>query len=159
MEQLAEYFGEIGFHWLWFGVAMLLLATEALWGGFRFLGASLGGVAVGVLVHFYPYVHFQVQLLFFLVLAVGFIWLVDSYIKGRTSKIAELEALVRDKAWVGREIKLVNPIVNGRGVISLEDVQWRVEGEDCPAGQMVRIIDMARGLLKVEPLQPGPVNP
>ena len=155
MEQFAEYLGEIGFHWLWFGVATLLLLAEALWGGFRFLGASLGGALIGALVHFYPHVHFQVQLLFFLVLAVGFILLADSYIKGRTSRIAELEALVKDKAWVGREIKLVNPIVNGHGVISLEDVQWRVEGEDCQAGQMVRIVDMTRGLLKVEPLQPG----
>lgn len=153
MEQLSDYLSEIGFHWLWFGVATALLLAEVVWGGFRFLGASLGAAVVGGLIHFYPHVNFPVQLLFFGVLAAGFIWMIDAYMKERTAKVARLNALVQDKAWVGREIQLVNPIVDGRSVISLGDAQWAVEGEDCSAGQTVRIVDMAKGLLKVEPLK------
>lgn len=139
-------------HWLWFFVATVLLVLEAGLGGqyFRYMAASAAGLLVGALSYFFPYVPLLVQALFFVVFAVGFIWMAMRYVKNRLSDIEQLRQTIETKAYVGRELRLISEIKGGQGSQNIDGIVWQLEGEDCPAGEQVRIIDMAEGRLKVE---------
>jgi hypothetical protein len=56
----------------------------------------------------------------------------------------------RTAQYVGRVFTLEEPIVNGRGRIRVDDSTWRVEGEDCPAGSKIQVMDAEGVILKVE---------
>ena len=147
-----ELLEQFGFHWVWFGLATILLAIEAMVGSFRFLAASIGAAIVGGLAHFFPYVSFPVQLLFFVVIAAVLIWISGSYLKERMSKVSRLKEIVATKAYVGQQVKLVGGIRQGHGSIDIDGVVWSVKGRDCPEGSQVKVVDMAEGRLIVEPL-------
>lgn len=42
--------------------------------------------------------------------------------------------------YVGRELVLTEPVVNGRVRVHLDDTYWNAVGEDMPAGTHVRIV-------------------
>ena len=135
---------------IWFGVATLLLALEAMFGSFRYLAASIAAVAVGVLSYLYPYVAFPIQILFFSVIAAITVWMAHSYLAERQKKIDKLRKIVDDKAYVGRTIELRGGIRNGVGTIDIDGMVWRVKGRDCPTGTTARVIDMEENILIVE---------
>ena len=135
---------------IWFGVATFLLALEAMFGSFRYLAASIAAVAVGVLSYLYPYVAFPIQILFFSVIAAITVWMAHSYIAERQKKIAQLQQIVGNKAYVGRAVELRGGIRNGVGTIDIDGVVWRVKGRDCPAGTTARVVDMEGNILIIE---------
>jgi hypothetical protein len=137
-------------YWLWFGLATLLLALEAFFGSFMFLAASLAALTVGGLSHLYPYVGLEIQLLFFLVLASGVIWLTRSYLATRQEKIQKLQSAMQNQSYVGRELALVSPITDGYSSLNIDGVVWQLRGDDAPTGTQVRIVAMGEGFLQVE---------
>lgn len=149
-----EFLSQFDDYWFWFLVATVLLALEALLAGqhFRYLAASIAALAVGALSYFFPYVSFLIQVLFFSVFVAGFVWLAMRYIKNRLFDIEQLRNTIETKAYVGREFKLIGDISDGQGSLNVDGIVWRLEGEDCLAGEQVRIIDMAEGVLMVEPV-------
>jgi len=145
-----EIFDEYGYYWLWLGVSLVLLVLEVILGSFRYLAASVAAVALGGLSYFYPDVGLAVQCLFFGVFAAGFIWFSNSYLDDRVSKIEALHAMVKNKAYVGRELKLSSGINNGYTSVNIDGVVWQVLGDDCEAGTRVKVVDMAQAQLMVE---------
>lgn len=139
-------------YWLWFGLAALLLALEAFFGSFMFLAASVAALTVGGLSHLYPYVGLEIQLLFFVVLATGTLWLTRSWLATRQEKIEKLHATVQNQSYVGRELALVSPISDGYSSINIDGVVWQLRGDDAPAGTAVRVVAMGEGFLQVEKL-------
>lgn len=137
-------------YWLWFCLAMLLLALEAFFGSFMFLAASVAALTVGGLSHLYPYVGLEIQLLFFTVLASGTIWLTRSYLAARQEKLQKLQSAVQNQSYVGRELALVSPITDGVSSLNIDGVVWQLRGDDAPAGTQVRIVAMGEGFLQVE---------
>lgn len=137
-------------YWLWFGLAALLLALEAFFGSFMFLAASVAALTVGGLSHLYPYVGLEIQLLFFVVLATGIIWLTRSWLATRQEKIEKLHATVQNQSYVGRELALVSPISDGYSSINIDGVVWQLRGDDAAAGTAVRVVAMGEGFLQVE---------
>lgn len=138
---------------LWFVLAALLLGAEALRGGFSYLAAGVAALVVGTLHYLYPYVGVEIQLLFFLVIAAGLIWVTRSYLADRAERQRQLHDVIAQKQYVGREFALVSPISEGVSSLNIDGVVWQLRGEDAPAGSRVRIVAMGEGTLQVEPVQ------
>ena len=66
----------------------------------------------------------------------------------------------RTQAYMGKTYKVVEAIENGQGKIQVGDSVWLAEGEDCPIGGAVKVID-SRGnvlLIDVVPQNENPPN-
>jgi len=146
-----DYIAAFGFHWFWFAVASLLLIIELMHGRFIFMAASVAAVVVGGLSGVYQYVDFAVQGLFFVVAASGFIWMSRSFLKQRTQKIQQQQDILKNRSYVGRVMNLVSGIKGGHSSLNIDGMVWTIQGQDCPDGSRVKIVDMGEGWLKVEP--------
>lgn len=134
--------------WSWVVGGLVLLALELVVPGgiFLWLGFSaiVTGIASALIVIDWP-----VQVLIFGVLAVASvaIWL-RIRPHGKPSDRPFLNR--RANRYVGQEVVLAEPILDGFGRVILDDTTWRVSGPNLPAGQKIRIIDADGALLKVE---------
>jgi len=146
-----DYIAAFGFHWFWFSVASLLLIIEVMHGRFMFMAASVAAVVVGGLSGLYQDVGFVVQCLFFMVAALGFIWMSSSFLKQRTQRIQVQQDILKNRSYVGRVMNLVSGIEGGHSSLNIDGMVWTIQGQDCPAGAQVKIVDMGEGWLKVEP--------
>ncbi len=147
-----ELIYQLDMHWVWFGLATVLMLAEALFGKqFMFLTVSFSASLLGMLSYLYPYVSILVQLLFFVVVSIGLIWMVRSYLAERQAKIDAHQKLITTRHYVGQELTLVSSIENGRSTQDVDGTLWLLKGEDCAAGSQVKVIDMGNDWLKVEP--------
>lgn len=134
--------------WSWVVGGLVLLALELVVPGgiFLWLGFSaiVTGIASALIVIDWP-----VQVLIFGVLAVASvaIWL-RIRPHGKPSDRPFLNR--RANRYVGQEVVLAEPILDGFGRVILDDTTWRISGPNLPAGQKIRIIDAEGALLKVE---------
>ena len=53
--------------------------------------------------------------------------------------------------YVGRDYVLSEPLVNGKGKLSIEDTTWEVLGPDLPRGTRIKVTGVEGFRLKVEP--------
>ena len=56
----------------------------------------------------------------------------------------------RGRQYVGRVFSLHEPIVNGQGKIKVDDSLWKVQGEDCPSTEKVKVIAVQGTVFIVE---------
>jgi hypothetical protein len=56
----------------------------------------------------------------------------------------------RGDSLVGRSGDLVEPIVNGRGKVKIDDSVWRAEGKDAPVGTRMTVTGVQGAILKVD---------
>lgn len=52
--------------------------------------------------------------------------------------------------YVGRELVLAEPVVNGRGRVNLDDTYWNAAGDDMPTGTRVRIAAVDGMIFRLE---------
>lgn len=118
--------GVPGVHFLWFGVAALLAGAVAL----------LTGIT------------WPLQVVAFGLLAVAVVLTVRRFARSDivASDLPDLN--VRGQQYVGRSVRVEEPIENGRGKVRVGDTVWSAEGPDAPAGAHVRITG-ARGVVLV----------
>lgn len=145
-----DYIAAFGFHWFWFAVASLFLIIEVVHGRFIFMAASFAAVVVGGLSGIYLEMGFEMQCLLFVVLAPGFIWMTLATLKERMQKIQMQQDILKNRSYVGRVMALVSGIENGHSSLNIDGMVWTIQGQDCPAGAQVKIVDMGAGWLKVE---------
>jgi membrane protein implicated in regulation of membrane protease activity len=71
---------------------------------------------------------------------------------GRRVRIATEDATLnrRGDSLVGRTGDLVEPIVNGRGRVKIDDSVWRAEGNDAPLGTRMIVTGVQGAILKVD---------
>lgn len=147
-----DYLQEYGFHWFWYGLSMLLLALEAVFGRrFALLAVSVAAMVVGGLSHLYPRVNFGYQWMFFAVLAGVLVWIAGSMLREQEERAKRLRRLHETQAYVGRELTLSAAIIDGRGSETIDGLDWDIIGADCPAGSRVRVVSMGNRRLNVEP--------
>ena len=58
----------------------------------------------------------------------------------------------RQMGYVGRSFTLNQPIVNGRGKLTIEDTMWEIEGPDLAAGTRIKVTAVKDMTLVVESL-------
>jgi membrane protein implicated in regulation of membrane protease activity len=56
----------------------------------------------------------------------------------------------RQMGYVGRSFTLNQPIVNGRGKLTIEDTMWEIEGPDLAAGTRIKVTAVKDMTLVVE---------
>ena len=55
---------------------------------------------------------------------------------------------------MGKTYTVVEAIENGQGKIQVGDSVWLAEGEDCPVGGLVKVIDSRGNVLVIEVVSP-----
>jgi membrane protein implicated in regulation of membrane protease activity len=135
-------------HWWVLGFGLLLLEMF-LPTGFVLIWIGTGALVVGVLAWLIPGLGWQSEMMLFGVLSIAsfFAWR-----KFRPTAPPSDEPTLnrRGHSYVGRTFTLGSPIVNGVGMLHVDDSQWRISGADTPAGSQVRVVDVDGSTLRVE---------
>jgi hypothetical protein len=139
-------------HWYWWVLAMALLVLEMLLPSTFFLGASVAAAIVGLLILIAPTMSFANQLLAFSMISIVSVVISRFLFTRSTFRKEGALSNHRGADYIGRTFILTESIVNGVGRIRADDGFWRVEGEDCPAGELVKVIGVEGTRLKVQPL-------
>jgi membrane protein implicated in regulation of membrane protease activity len=147
---MIEFFSGLHF-WHWLALAVVLGILDVLIGAnFFFVWCGIAAAVVGALLFYMPNIGWEMQ---FLIFGIGsmcsfFVWRKfathgkDAVNKGRLNQ--------RAAQYIGRTFTLQEPIVNGRGKVRVDDTIWRVEGEDLPSGEQIKIVDVDGVVLKIE---------
>lgn len=135
---MATMFVTLGtWNWLIFGV--LLMALELLAPGVFLFWLGLAALLVGLL-SFAVAPSWQLQILMFAVFAAAAVPLWRRVARQKPGVNPNPLLNRRSDALVGRVCTLDRPIVDGEGIVRIDDTVWRVAGPDTPAGSRVRIV-------------------
>jgi inner membrane protein len=135
---MADMFVTLG-TWNWLIVGVLLMGLALLAPGVFMFWLGLAAFLVGLL-SFVVTPSWQLQLLLFAAFAAAAvpIWRRVARQKPGTNPNPFLNK--RSDALVGRVCTLEKPIVDGEGIVRIDDTVWRVAGPDTPAGSKVKIV-------------------
>lgn len=137
--------------WNWWVVAVFLIGIEIFAPGAVFLWMGIAAGIVGFVLLAFPETTWQVQLLIFAVLSLVSILVWRFFLRDRFPAPLPKRVLNRRGAsYVGRSFTLKEPIVDGAGLLHVDDSRWKIEGEDLPAGTKVTVIAVEGTVLKVE---------
>ncbi|WP_193367303.1 NfeD family protein [Pelagibius marinus] len=137
--------------WNWWVVAVFLIGIEIFAPGAVFLWMGIAAGIVGFVLMLFPEMTWQIQLLIFAVLSLTSILVWRFFLRDRFPAPVPKRLLNRRGAsYVGRTFTLKEPIVDGTGLLHVDDSRWKVEGEDLPAGTKVKVTAIDGTVLKVE---------
>jgi inner membrane protein len=146
MQGLLAFFVGFGV-WNWFILAVLLFVLEFALPGIHFLWFGMAAVVVGLLALAtglaWPY-----QVIAFGIIAVLTVFAVRRYVRPDVSKSDLPDLNERALQYVGRSLVVEEAIENGRGKVRVGDSVWQAEGPDVPAGSRVKVTG-ARGTVLV----------
>lgn len=145
-------FASVAAHYLWWIVALVLIAIEVIMPGYFMLWIGIGAAATGLLVLVMPDLSLLIQSIAFAVLA--FVSCAV-YWYGLRPKLQRDEPgddrlNRRGEQLIGKRYELIEAIVNGRGKARVGDGQWLVSGPDLPIGSTVEVIAVEGTTLKVK---------
>ncbi|MEO8810828.1 MAG: NfeD family protein [Rhodanobacter sp.] len=138
-------------HYLWWILALLLIAGELLVPGYFMLWIGLAAAAMGVLLWVVPSLGLLLQAIVFGLLAFaacfGYARWLRPKLERRTPGSERLNR--RAEQMIGQRYQLVEAIANGRGKARVGDGQWLVSGPDMPVGSTVEVIAVDGTTLRV----------
>lgn len=137
-------------YWHWLTSAVLLLIVELLAPGMFFLWLAVAAALTGILLLVLPDLSLNHQLVAFSVLAILNIGLFRRYFKRYPTTTDEPRLNRRAEQYIGRVFTLEHPIVNGQGRLRVDDSWWKIEGDDCAAGEKVKVVAAEGVLLQVQ---------
>lgn len=146
---MAEYFSTLQF-WHWWVLGLILVIIEMIAPGFFLLWIGLAAGVTGLLLFIVPGTPWQVQFLFFGILAVASVVAAKYYIRHNPITTEDATLNRRGEQYVGRILSLDEGIVNGIGKVRVGDTVWRAQGPDLPAGERVKVVGVDGTMLKVE---------
>ena len=135
MEQLFPILGA----WVWFVVAGIFLLLELLSPGVFFIWLGVAAAATGVVdnLHDLPW---QGELVLFAILSAIAVVAGRRFYSGPAMEPKDNPHLNRRQmGYVGRSFTLKQPIVDGRGKLTIEDTVWEIEGPDMAAGTRIKV--------------------
>lgn len=138
-------------YWHWLGFAAALLIFEVLTGSGFLLWVGISAAIVGGLVFIFPALSWAVQLLTFAILAILIAVLWRIYLKAYPIKTDRPTLNRRGEQYLNRVFTLDKPVVNGMGVVHVDDTSWRIHCIDLPAGARVKIVGVNGVILLAEP--------
>lgn len=136
--------------WHWWILAVALVIIEILLPSFFALWLAIAAALTGLILLLFPALGWEWQLLIFAMFAVISIVAWRRYYQKHPIKTDEPLLNRRGEGYVGRELTLSQPIVDGIGKIRLDDSTWKVQGPDCPAGSRVKITGLNNVVFTVE---------
>ena len=146
--QIIAFLAENG-PWSWIVAGLVLLALELVLPGGFLLWMGVAGILTGLLALFQP-LAWPLQWLMFGALSLISILIWIRLARNRTNQTDRPLLNQRTEHFIGREVVLDQPIVDGFGRVRIGDTKWRASGPDLPAGQRVRIVGAEGPILRVE---------
>lgn len=126
--------------WHWLIAGVLLMALEVVAPAMVLMWFGFGAVVTGILLWLIPDMSIAWQLLIFSVVSLisVFAWRKSNLREENiTSDTPDLNN--RLHSHIGKEYKLSEAIIDGRGSMRVGDTAWRVQGPDLPSGTRVRV--------------------
>jgi membrane protein implicated in regulation of membrane protease activity len=148
MQGLFSFFFGFGV-WNWLILAVVLFTLETIVPGVHFLWFGLAAVIVGILA-LATGVTWQLQVIAFVVISVLTVFWVRRYVRSDAAKSDLPDLNERGQQYVGRSLVVEQAIQNGRGKVRVGDTLWLAEGPDAPAGARVKVTAAKGSLLVVE---------
>src|SRR5690348_10068457 len=139
-------------HYLWWVLALVLIAGEVLVPGYFLLWIGIAAAAVGVILFALPNLGVLAQAILFAVLVFISCFAYWKWVRPRLQRDASPDAALlnrRSARMIGQRYVLETAIVNGRGKARVGDGQWLVEGPDLPSGTTVEVVGVEGTALKV----------
>jgi hypothetical protein len=146
--QMLNFLATLG-PWNWLLVAVVLFALEAVVPGVHFVWFGVAAIIVGVLA-LATGLAWQWQLIAFAALAVATVFLARRYARPDAAQSDLPDLNVRGAQYIGRVVTVEEPIRAGRGRVRVGDTLWQAEGPEAPAGSRVKIKGTNGTVLVVE---------
>lgn len=145
--------GVISMHYLWWIVALVLIAGEVILPGYFLLWIGLAAAGMGVLMLVAPATGVLAQAIWFGLLTFVACFIFWKYMRPRLARIQPgAERLNRrGEQLIGQRYELIEPIVDGRGKARVGDGMWLVNGPDLPVGSKVEVVGVSGTTLQVRP--------
>ena len=148
MQGLSTYF--VGFGaWNWLILAVLLFILETVVPGVHFLWFGLASVLVGALA-LATGIAWQWQMIAFGIISVLTVFWVRRFYRVEAAQSDLPDLNVRGQQYVGRSLVVEQAIQNGRGKVRAGDTVWLAEGPDAPTGARVKVTASKGNVLVVE---------
>ena len=148
MSSAASFLAANG-HWAWFVLGLVLFALESIIPGLHFIWYGVAALLVGLLAQVTG-IDWQLQLVAFGLLSVLSVLLVRRY-SAMSGSEGEVEALhSRSQEYIGRIVMVEDAIVAGRGKVRVGDSMWIAEGADMPKGTRAKVVSTNGTVLVVE---------
>jgi inner membrane protein len=135
--------------WSWWILGLVLLGAEVLLPGFFFLWFGVAAILIGIsaLLIEWPW---QWQVLGFVLLSVIAVLVGRRFVGSPDDESDDPHLNLRASRLEGRTFVLLEPIVEGRGRIRIDDSVWQVHGPDAPVGARVVVTGSDGAILTVE---------
>lgn len=142
---------QLSIHYLWWILALVLIAGELLLPGYFLLWIGLAAAAMGVLLWAVPSLGLLAQAVLFGLLALAACGIYARWLRPKLERRAPGSERLNRRAeqMIGQRYELIEAIVNGRGKARVGDGQWLVSGPDLPPGSTVEVIGVDGNTLKV----------
>ncbi len=150
MTSLSEFLYNLG-PWNWFIIAVVMLVLETMIPGVHFLWFGLAAIVVGIIA-LATGLAWQWQLIVFALVAVATVFLARRFAHPSIARSDEPDLNVRGAQYIGRTLTVTEAIKQGRGKVRAGDTIWHAEGEDVPAGSKVKVVGVDGTALVVERL-------
>jgi inner membrane protein len=148
MQGLFAFFLGFGV-WNWLILAVVLFTLEIVVPGVHFLWFGLAAVVIGILA-LTTGVTWQVQIIAFVIISVLTVFGVRRFVRSDAAKSDLPDLNERGQQYIGRTVVVEQAIQNGRGKVRIGDTPWLAEGPDAPAGTRVKVTAAKGSLLVVE---------
>ena len=137
MQSATDFLLNLG-PWSWFIVAVAMLALETVVPGVHFMWFGVAALIIGAIALLVP-LPIAVQLIAFAVIALATILLVRRLWGPETLHTDQPDLNVRAHQYVGRTVTVEEPITSGRGKVRVGDTVWTAEGPDTASGAKVKV--------------------
>jgi membrane protein implicated in regulation of membrane protease activity len=147
---MGDFFPLLG-SWFWWVATGVLLILELTMPGVFFIWLAIPAAIVGALDMAFN-LHWETELLAFAGLSLVSVYAGRSFLKRRHVLDSDRPNLNRRMFdYVGRSYVLQEPIVEGRGRITIDSTIWEVRGPDTPKSARVKVTAIDGLRLVVEP--------
>lgn len=148
MQSVSEFLWNLG-PWNWIVVAVVLFALETVIPGVHFIWFGVAAVIVGLLALMIGF-GWPWQLVAFAVLALASVFVARRYARPDVAASDEPDLNVRGAQYVGRSVLVEQAIAGGRGKVRIGDTLWAAQGPDMPAGARARVTGANGTVLVIE---------
>ena len=139
---MTEFFASLG-AWNWLILAVALFVLETIIPGVHFLWFGLAAVLVGGItlsanelgIGF----SWPLQLITYGVFSMATVFIIRRYFKSDAKESDQPNLNVRGQQYIGRTYVVEEAIQGGRGRIRVADTLWTAEGDDAPIGAKVTV--------------------
>ena len=137
MQSLVDVLLNLG-AWNWFIVAVAMLLLETVVPGVHFMWFGLAALLIGAIALFVP-LPIAVQLVAFAVIALATILVARRWWGAGSLHTDTPDLNVRGHSYVGRTVTVEEAISGGRGKVRVGDTVWTAEGPDAASGAQVKV--------------------